>query len=324
MILLNGLKRREDISIEILQIKRRDWLTFRQITSMSRDVDFVVVPSFRHKDVAFVKLASKVPVVFDPLISKYMTRVLDYGVKWKGTHKYLVDWLAFYWPDILIWDTQSHQDYLQKKYGIQKPMTPIYIGVDTSLFYPLPPKIDEKIIVGFYGSFNPLQGIDKIVRAAHILSDENSIEFKIIGSGSTYKEVRKLADELRITNIDFLPNVPYKKLNSAINAFDICLGIFGDSYKTDVVIPNKIYHYAAAKKCIITKDTIGIKELFQNDQNICLVNNSASEISQAILSLSQDKIRRQKIASEAYNLISLKYNQDRIAEKFVNFLRTCS
>lgn len=327
LILLNGLKRRADISLEVIQIKKRDWSTFMKIKRLSREVDFVVVPSFRHKDVAFVKLASTAPVVFDPLISKYMTRVLDYGVKWKGPHKYLVDWLAFHWPDILIWDTKAHQDYLRKKYSLKKPMTSIYIGADTSLFYPItkPENLEnDKIIVGFYGSFNPLQGIDKIVEAAHLLKNYSAIQFKIIGSGSTYKEVRKLADNLQTNNIDFLSNVPYEELNAAINNFDICLGIFGDSYKTDVVIPNKIYHYAAAGKCIVTKDTIGIRELFDKDENISLIGNSPNEISKAILSLSQNEALRQKLGSSAHALISKEYNQDKIAEMFVKFLRTCS
>ena len=93
LILLNGLKKRADVSVDVLRIRKRNLATFKEIRKKSKDVDFVVVPSFRHKDVAYIKLASNAPVVFDPLISKYMTRVLDYQVKWKGPHKYLVDWL---------------------------------------------------------------------------------------------------------------------------------------------------------------------------------------------------------------------------------------
>ena len=118
--------------------------------------------------------------------------------------------------------------------------------------------------------------------------------------------------------------MPYEDLNVAINDFDICLGIFGDSYKTDVVIPNKIYHYAAAKKSIITKDTIAINELFEHNINILLVNNNPEELSQAILSLSKDRSKRETLADSAYALISQNYNQDKIAQMFVNFLRTCS
>ncbi|MEM9546456.1 MAG: glycosyltransferase [Bacteroidota bacterium] len=324
LILLNGLKRRSDVEIETFQIKRRDWIAFRQIRKKSKEVDFVVVPSFRHKDVAFVKFASKAPLVFDPLISKYMTRVLDYGVKWKGPHKYIVDWFSYYWPNILIWDTESHGEYLQKKYRINKPMKPIYIGVDTSKFYPIHRPSYQKTIIGFYGSFNPLQGIDKIIRAAHLLKGEPSIEFRIIGNGSTYKKVKALADELNSGNIKFLPPVPYNELNQAINEFDICLGVFGESIKTDVVIPNKIYHYAATQKCIITKDTRGIKELFQHDQNIVLVPNDPKHLSEAIMSLANNIERRDKIAQSAYELVSEEYNQDKIAASFIEFLRTCS
>ena len=321
LILLNGLNKRDDVSVELLSIKKRNWATFKEIRKKSKAVDFVVVPSFRHKDVAYIKLASKTPVVFDPLISKYMTRVLDYQVKWKGPHKYLVDWLAFYWPDILIWDTKSHQIFLVDMYRIKKPNEVIYIGVDTSLFFPIKKSPNAKTIVGFYGSFNPLQGIDKIVRAAHLLKDEPSIQFRIIGSGSTYKKVTALAEELKVTNIEFVHNVPYEKLNDAINEFDICLGVFGESIKTDVVIPNKIYHYAAAKKCIITRDTEGIKELFVEEKNICLVKNNPKKMSEAVLALAKDMEKRERLAEGAYKLIVEEYNEDRVADSFVEFLR---
>jgi len=324
LVLLNGLKKREDVEIEIFQIKKRNWTTFKEIRNASKNYDFVIVPSFRHKDVGFVKLASMAAVVFDPLISKYMTRVLDYGVKWKAPHKFLVDWLAFTYPDILIWDTKSHQNYLKKKYRLTKPMKPIYIGADTDIFFPISKSNNDKFIIGFYGSFNPLQGIDRIVRAAHLLKDHAAIQFRIIGSGSTYKSVRTLADKLRVINIDFLPNVPYTKLNEAINEFDLCLGVFGESYKTDVVIPNKIYHYAAAQKCIITKDTIGVRELFAHDQNAFLVKNDPSAISEAILTLKSDMAKREQLAQNAYSLIANNYNHHKIAEQFVTFLRTCS
>ena len=313
-----------DVEVETLQIKSRNWSTFQKIKERSSQVDFVFVPSFRHKDIAFVKLASNAPVIFDPLISKYMTKVLDYRVKWKAPHKYLVDWLAFRWPDALIWDTEVHQEYLRKKYRLNKPMNPIYIGVDTDLFFPIEKQETEKIVVGFYGSFNPLQGIDKIVRAAHLLRNKQNIEFQIIGSGSTYKKVRKLATELKTTNITFMPNVPYDKLNHAINQFDICLGVFGESLKTDVVIPNKIYHYAAAKKCIITKDTPAIRELFEDDIHLHLVQNRPEHIAESIETLYNKRESMNRLAQNAFDLITKNYNQDKIAEMFVNFLKSCS
>ncbi len=321
LVLLNGLKKRQDVSVEVYRIEKRNWSTYREIKKKSATVEFVIIPPFRHRDVAFVKMSSNAPVVFDPLISVYMTRVIDYGMRWKAPQKYLVDLLSFYWPDILIWDTKSHQKFLTDKYRLTKRMNTIYIGAETSIFYPIPKPTSNKIIVGFYGSFNPLQGIDKIVKAAHLLKDQPSIQFRIIGSGATYKKVMKLAKSLDIDNIEFIDKVPYEKLNAAINEFDICLGVFGESAKTDVVIPNKIYHYAAAKKCIITKDTEGVKELFENGKNIMLVKNDPHKISKAILALSRYRSKRDKLAEGAYDLISKNYNEDKIAAEFVSYLK---
>jgi glycosyltransferase involved in cell wall biosynthesis len=115
--------------------------------------------------------------------------------------------------------------------------------------------------------------------------------------------------------------VPYEKLNDAINEFDLCLGIFGESIKADVVIPNKIYHYAAAKKCIITKDTEGIKELFENDKNICLIKNDPKDMSEAILALAEGVEKRAQLADRAFELISEEYNEDRVADRFVELLK---
>ena len=321
VVMLNGLKKCQNVSVEEYQIKRRNWNTHKEIKRKSKEVDFIVVPPFRHRDVAFVKLSSHAPVVFDPLISVYMTRVIDYGIKWKAPQKYLVDVLSFYWSDILIWDTRAHQKFLVEKYRLTKPMKTIYIGADTSMFFPIAKAKTEKIVVGFYGSFNPLQGIDKIIRAAHLLRDESSIQFRIIGSGATYNEIITLSKSLKIDNVEFVGNVPYEQLNAAINDFDICLGVFGESIKTDVVIPNKIYHYAAAKKCIISKNTEGIKEVFEDGKNIKLVHNDPHEISGAILALSRNENMREKLANASYDLIAKEYNEDKIAERLSSYLR---
>lgn len=323
-ILLAGLEVRDDVEVRKLTIKKRDWKTGNTIKDDSNEVDFVFVPSFRHRDLAFVKRYSKAPVIFDPLISKYLTKIGDYGVKWKAPYKYVVDWLAFHRANILIWDTKQHHDYLKKMYKLHQSSTHIYIGVDTNKFYPIE-KIkenNEQTVVGFYGSFNPLQGIDVIVKAANLLRSHTNIRFEIIGFGATYIEIMKLSSELQITNITWTPKVPYEELNAAINRFDICLGVFGKSKKADLVIPNKIFHYTGAQKATITRKTDGILEIFNHDgrEEIVTVDGTPEELAEAILNLSNDREKRESVAKAGYDLVSQNYNQHKIAASFVNFL----
>lgn len=324
-VIIAGLENRSDVQLAKLTIENRNTETKRLIYDRSKEVDFVVVPPFRHRDLAFVKSSSRAPVVFDPLISRYLTRVVDYGMWWKSPQKYIVDWIDFRRSDLMLWDTKAHLDLLKKKFKFDQPSAPIYIGVDQSKFYPIDRNCKKQgIRVGFYGSYNPLQGIDKIIKAAHLLRDEVDIHFELIGFGAMYKRMRSLAEKLNVSNITFTPKVPYDQLNDAINRFDICLGVYGDSIKTDVVIPNKIYHYAAAKKCIITKDTKAIREVFIPNSDIVTVQNTPEMLAQAILTYATNHKKRATVAMNGYKLIVNEYNQDKVANKFVDFLKSYS
>ena len=225
---------------------------------------------------------------------------------------------------MVICDTLAHLHYYQKTFGIQeKKMRVLEVGVNTDEFYPLPGAGNQSLFnVGFYGSFNPLQGTEKIMEAAFLLKEEKDIRFTIIGSGADFDKIKKLADETyQLSNVSFHGWIDYRELNTKMNAFDICLGIFGDTKKADLVIPNKIYHYAAVKKAIISKSTIAIKEVFTDGKDIVLVDGSRESIAKAILQLKNDVSLQNSIAERGYELISGEYNQNKIGATLVSICR---
>ena len=93
----------------------------------------------------------------------------------------------------------------------------------------------------FHGYFIPLQGVEYIFETAKIL-EKKDVKFNIIGS-----KIKKQYQNKNFSNVNFIENVPYKKLPVYISEADICLGIFGDTTKTKRVIPNKIYEAIAMK-----------------------------------------------------------------------------
>ncbi len=112
----------------------------------------------------------------------------------------------------------------------------------------------KKIQVLFFGTLVPLHGIDIIMRAAYQLRSDINIHFRIIGNG----QERKIVEE----HIKGLNNVTWlqdwqspQALNREIQASDICLGIFGNTDKTNRVCPYKLYSYAQCGKAIITAET---------------------------------------------------------------------
>ncbi|WP_137092359.1 glycosyltransferase [Mangrovivirga cuniculi] len=257
-----------------------------------------------------------------------MTKVFDYKKVSKysirGVKNYLKDKIPLTKADVVICDTHLHEKYFHDQFDVEySKMGVVHVGFIPEDFNPenRASTNDNSFRVGFYGTFNPLQGVDKIVGAAKILREEKDIRFDIIGKGPLYNEINKLAkQENNLKNIHFHGLKPYDELGGMLNSFDICLGIFGDSIKTDIVIPNKIYHYAAVGKPIITKDTEGIREGFEHEKNIWLVENTSEAIAESIIKLKNDDSLRKSIADQARETAEQNYTDIGVAREFLNVL----
>lgn len=323
-VLVEGLRAIDDVELQLLTINERNANFAKKLQIASKDVDFVYIPSFRHKDVHWIKKYSAAPVVFDPLISKYLTKVVDFGHWWKAPIKYFLDKQALKTADYILADTEAMRKYYMRKYGLNKGNTGVlpigFIEKDFPAEKRLP-KGSDNFIIGFYGSFVPLQGVDVIVKAAHVLRDQNDIQFVIIGSGYVQKEIDRLVDKLNPGNIVFYGWVKYEELAERISEFDLCLGVFGSSLKADLVVPNKVYHYAAMNKCIISKRCEGIQEVFRNLDNIVLCDADEISLANMILEMKNNWEQRVHVARNAGELIRGTYNEIEIAKRFIEELQ---
>ena len=248
------------------------------------------------------RILTRRPIIFDALSSFYDSMIIDRGLARPGSlvavYYWTLDWLACRLADKVILDTETQIDYFVKTFGIRRAkFQRIFIGSDDEAVYPLEKTEPEgPFLVHFHGAFNPLQGVEFIVQAAKLLEKEN-IEFNIIGKGQTYKDIRKLAEELGVTNVNFIDPVGYEELKEYMAQADICLGVFGRTAKARQVIPNKVYEALAAGKAIITGETPAIKELLVDKENILLCNLADTEDL-------ADKIRELKNNPELGRLIA--------------------
>ncbi len=258
-----------------------------------------------HYDVPLAFLLGKIfkkKVFYDIFTSTYETYVLDREVVKKYSLRaqffYFLDWLGIKLADYVIADTKAHADFYWRLYKVRKSkLIVIYVGSDNQIFYPR--KIQSKTDVFFYGSYQPLQGTEIIIKAARLLP---RVKFKMVGDGQKRKSTEDLSKKLRLKNVEFINWLPLKKLADEIRQAKICLGIFGGSSKADIVIPNKVYDSIACDKPVITADTEAIRELFTNSKNIMLVNGkNPKKLSLAIELLLKNQYSRDRIASGSFN-----------------------
>ncbi|MDH5396696.1 MAG: glycosyltransferase [Cyclobacteriaceae bacterium] len=322
MVLLKGLRA---LGVELIEMpitgRLRD--SRHEIKQASLSVDFIFMPSFTHADVRGVKTLTAKPVIFDPLISKYLTKVFDYKqvsrFSPRAIKNFYKDKFPFHKADFLLADTYSHKDYFVRTFNLdEKKVGVVPVGVDSETFFPLKKRNNNNndFVVGFYGGFIPLQGVSNILSAAEILKGENLI-FELTGSGFEFEKSEVMIRKKRLDNVRLLGSAAYNMLPDRINSHSVCLGIFGETPKAQLVIPNKVYHYAACEKCIITKDTPAIREVFTDKKDVILTSSDPKSIAEAILYVKKEEKIRDEIAASAHKHITENYNHVEIGRKFM-------
>ena len=299
---------------------------------------FLFVPEFAQKDVPLARLAGRLtarPVVFDPLASRYETKILDWKRKPEGSpsarwNKAIDRW-AFRCADLIISDTRTHKDYYCREFGLApEKIVVVPVGFDDRIFprslanrRPLKSAPPGPFTVLFFGSFLPLHGVESVIEAARrIRGTDKSIRFQFIGSGQTLDHVRALASGHGLDNVDFEGWLSQMELARRVaGTADVCLGIFGRTEKAGRVVPHKVFQAMALGKAVITARTPAAEEFFIHRKNIFLCDQEKrGSLADAVLELKEDAGLREKMAREGYDLVWERYQPGALGSELKGIL----
>lgn len=261
--------------------------------------DAVLISYLGHLDVLvlwpFAKLRRK-PIIWDAFLSLYNTVVEDRRLISRGNPLakllWAWEWLACRAADRVILDTRAHADYFARTFHLpESKMGAVFVGAEPEVFSEAvaPVSANAPPTVLFYGQFIPLHGIETIVAAARLAKDE-AIDWVIIGSGQEAERILALLDEAPLPRLKWIPWVSYEDLKFWIGRASVCLGIFGNTDKAAMVIPNKVFQILMSGKPLITRDSPAIRELLTPGQEHILLVPPADP--EALVSAVRDMISR--------------------------------
>jgi glycosyltransferase involved in cell wall biosynthesis len=302
---------------------------------------YLLVPEFCQKDVPLARCLSALTsrrVIFDPLASRFETKIVDWGWRSSGSlaawWNRLIDELAFRSADLILADTKAHRDYYVDFFGLPPgKFAVVPVGFDDRVFSrdlaragqasrAVKPA-GEPLTVVFFGSFLPLHGVDFIIEAARrVWEKDRSIRFLLIGGGRTFPWVRERAGELGLGNVDFEGWKSQAALAETVaNRADICLGIFGQTEKAARVVPHKIFQSMALGKPVVTARTPAVEEFFEHGRNIFFCDKTGPEsLAEAILALKNDPGLRESIARKGYELAWEKFQPEALGAALTRIL----
>lgn len=287
------------------------------------------VPEFRHKDMPLAHLLARrsgIPCIFDPLVSRFDTRVHDRGDAdvrgLQAAHNKNLDRMSFALADLVLADTQAHADlYMTELAPPDTRVRVLEVGYDDAVFRPAPaPRDDGTAIVLFYGSFLPLHGVEVVAEAAARLRPNARIRFELVGGGQTRPEVEHIVRDQRLGNVSLVDRVPLAELPAHIARATVCLGIFGTTPKAMRVIPNKVYQCMGMERAVITMDSPALRATFQSGEELVAVPaGDADALAHAIQALVTDDEYRARVARAGAARVARDFTPIPIARRFLTY-----
>jgi glycosyltransferase involved in cell wall biosynthesis len=264
-----------------------------------RRCDVILIPAFNQSFAPFVWMLTR--LTRTPVLLDYMVGITDI-VEDRATVSPLKAWM-FRQIDrfntrhlVTLTDTTAHREAFGRLLGGTFPkmhVTPL--GVKPEWLRVPPPDLAPPLVAQFIGTYIPFQGVDVILRAAHLLCADARVRFQLIGSGQTYTESSQLAESLELTNVNFVTGfMPLLQLLPYAAQSTISLGVFGNVEKTRYVVPNKVYDGLAMGRAVITAESPAVSQFFTPGKHLLTVPpGDAEALASAIRALldAPDRIR---------------------------------
>jgi glycosyltransferase involved in cell wall biosynthesis len=277
----------------------------------SGGLDAILVPAFGHRDLplaAALGRASGVPVLFDPLVSRWDTQVGDLGrlgartlAAWRLR---LSDRVALSLADMVLCDTWEHGDFYSAEYGVPRAkLSRVPVGADREAFRrgegTRRPRLPGPLEVVYVGGFLPLHGVEVAVEAAAILEAAHGprfARFTLIGDGMTAPSAERDIAARGLRTVRRVPRVPYAEALAALSGADVALGIFGTTPKAARVVPHKVYQPMALGVPTITRRSRAVGEFFRDGEHLILIPpGDAMALARAIEDLARDPERAARV-----------------------------
>ena len=277
--------------------------------------DYVIVAFPGHTVVWLAYLLFGRKVIFDVFVSLHNSEIEDrkknriFSVR--AIYYWSVDWISMHLAHNTLIDTYAHRDFLSKKFRISKEkFFVVYVGSDDSAVYPIKRERGENLIVHFHGTGTPMQGVLYILKAAELLKKNKDIEFRMYGISGSDTE-----------NVHFFGRFPYEGMSNKLSEADVVLGIFGDTKKAQIVIPNKVFEGLAAKKPVITGKTQAITEILEDRKNVILCQNASSDdLANNILEFVKNADLLESIAKSGHELFTQKLTPKLLIKEIIKYL----
>ncbi len=230
--------------------------------------------------------------------------------------------------------SEGFKDNLIQKDVPDGKIAVIPVCVDTDFIRPLEREskfrkswgLENKFVVLYAGNIGFSQGLETALQAAYLLKDDPAIAFVLVGEGATKEPLRKLARELGLSNVHFLPFQPREDVPEVYGLADVSLV----SLKSEIIVesvPSKTYTIMASGRPIVaTVDQASEVGRLMKDAvcGRCVPFGDADVLAQAIREFREQPSLREQMGRNGRAYAVEHYSRRRAAIQYLDILRKMS
>jgi glycosyltransferase involved in cell wall biosynthesis len=287
--------------------------------------------------VPFAKLLARtsgVPLLFDPLVSRWDTQVRDLGRvregSWSAMRLRASDRLSMGMADLVLCDTWEHGDFFTSSFGVsRRKLARVPVGADQEAFDRGAARAGRRardpgaaLEVAYVGGFLPLHGMAAIVEAAALLERRHGpafARFTLVGSGMLEHRVDRDVAALGLRSVRRLARVPYAAALDQLAAADVALGVFGTTEKAGRVVPHKVYQAMALGVPVVTRRSAAVAEFFRDGEHLVTVPpGDGAALARALEGLAADPARAAAVGAAGRTSALAQVTPERVGEALLD------
>ena len=242
----------------------------------------------------------------------------------------------FRYADLIVGNAEPMKDELMQRGVDENKILIVPNGVDPVRFSPTIDgtnirekyKISEdEILVTFVGTFGPWHGTEVLAKTIkEVCSTNKNIKYMFVGNGANYNLVSDIVNQSGFSEkVIFTGLIPQLETPEYLAASDILVSpqipnpdgtpFFGS--------PTKLFEYMAMGKAIVVSSLDQMSYLLSNNETALLTEPaSVTDLTNAILKLSNDKSLRQRLGENARKVVLEKYTWDKHVDIILEKLET--
>jgi colanic acid biosynthesis glycosyl transferase WcaI len=209
-------------------------------------------------------------------------------------------------------------------------MNLVYDWVDTDLINPMPQDnafsqenhLSDKFIVLYAGNIGLSQGLEHILTAAEILTDQKDIKFVFVGDGSGRESLLAQCEDRQLKNVQFIPFQPREKLPEVLASADVSLVILRRGFGA-ASLPSKTFSIMASGRPILASVDEGsetYKLIQRAEAGLCIPPEEPSKLVEAILTLKNEAELCRELGRNGRIWVEQHHSPKSAAEQFEKML----